>query len=321
MASGAEFFGRTVTERVGVLILAAEGQSNLPRRMEAAKRHRGVTERLPIAWLGDVPNLSDPKALAPLKDKIAAVAERFQDVFGVRLGVVFVDTVAASFSFKDENDNAEAANAIRVLRDIGTSANVLLVPVHHYGKSETTGLRGGSAFRAGADVVLSVLADRNEITGEVGNRALALSKTRDGEEGPIGPFDLKHIEIGTDDNGKPWGAAAISARPGEAIVTKAGGGGSRRQPPRNLTTFRDSVTEVLLGTTGTDVPRPGMSPVRAITLKDVRAEFYKRYATGDDDPKKAAETRKKAFNRALNALIGKEYATVEKNGEDLIWPL
>ena len=50
------------------------------------------------------------------------------------------------------------------------------------------GIRGASAFGAGADGALAVLANINPSTGEVdGTRTISLAKTRGGIPGP---FDL-----------------------------------------------------------------------------------------------------------------------------------
>jgi RecA-family ATPase len=182
-AGDAPFFGHAVRERVGVVILAAEGSGTMAHRIEAARRARNAPEALPIAWAGDVPNQGDPNNVAEMVERLRAVGARFHDEYGVRLGVVIVDTVAAAFHLKDENDNAEGARVVNHLRQMGDALGCLMVPVHHYGKSAETGLRGASAFRAGADVVISVLADRNESTGEVTRRRLALAKSRTRDEG------------------------------------------------------------------------------------------------------------------------------------------
>ena len=61
VASGEPFFGHKVTERVGVAIFAAEGASAIASRVTVARNHKAQGEILPIAWLGAVPNLADPK--------------------------------------------------------------------------------------------------------------------------------------------------------------------------------------------------------------------------------------------------------------------
>ena len=56
---------------------------------------------------------------------------------------MILDTLASVLEMQDEDDNSEAARAIRKMRELGKLSGALIVPVHHYGKSVTTGLRGG----------------------------------------------------------------------------------------------------------------------------------------------------------------------------------
>jgi hypothetical protein len=131
-----------------------------------------------------------------------------------------IDTVAATFDMEDEDSNSEVAKAIKKMRDLGDKFRGLVIPIHHYGKSATTGLRGGSAWRAGADVVLSVIADRKELTGEISGRELALAKARDGIEGRIAPFDLPFAKLGVDEDGEEFGTCIVVPSEGSPTATK-----------------------------------------------------------------------------------------------------
>lgn len=71
--------------------------------------------------------------------------------------------------------------------------------------------------------MLSVIADRKETTGEVTSRELALAKARDGVEGPIGPFELKSVQLGIDGAGEPFNTC---------IVVPHKGGGSVKNAPK-----------------------------------------------------------------------------------------
>jgi hypothetical protein len=93
--------------------------------------------------------------------------------------------VAATFDLKDENDNAEAAQACARMRQIADGFGGVIVPIHHYGKSMESGLRGASAWRAGADTVIAVLAEIDPFTGDVDKRELAITKSRDGTTGAL----------------------------------------------------------------------------------------------------------------------------------------
>ena len=194
------FFGRRVREKVGVIILAGEGAETLQPRIKVARMARNVEGNLPIAWMDNVPNLADQNAAKVILPQLKALDSHFREHHGVRLGVIIFDTLAATFLLQDENDNSEASKVIKVLQNISATTNALCIPVHHYGKGAETGLRGASAWRAGSDAVLSVTADRNQLTGLVTNHSLWLAKSRVGEEGPLGEFDLNTMFVGLDED-------------------------------------------------------------------------------------------------------------------------
>jgi AAA domain len=219
-ASGLPFMGREVKQRVGSVIVAAEGRSMLAARIAAALQKLGVTEPVPISWVRQVPDFSSREAIAEFIKDLQAISERYRAEFGIPLGLVFVDTVSASFDIKEEADNAEAARVCKIMRFVSDQAETMVVPIHHYGKNAGVGLRGASAWRANADFVLSVMADIDPQTGNVTDRQLAIAKDRDGAQGPLTPFELVPVDLGVDENGIPW----VRLLPSLAVAT-------RNQPP------------------------------------------------------------------------------------------
>lgn len=205
LATGGSFFGRAVRERVGVLILAAEGGGTIAPRLEALRLHRlgGIdAATLPIAWA----EISDANEIGAI---VAAAAVEMRERFGLRLGLVAVDTVAAAFGV-DENDAQLATSAMKALGRLASDADVLVVAVAHYGKSDGAGVRGSSAWTASADVILAATGEISETTGEVKDRKLALTKSRYAETGPISDFDLRSVNLGLDEDGDPISAAVIA---------------------------------------------------------------------------------------------------------------
>ena len=74
-----------------------------------------------------------------------------------------------------------------------------------------------------------------------------------------------------------------------------------------------------MNTAGKDIRVRHDGPlVRAVDLRDVRPEFYRRYVTTEDDPKKAADAKQKAFRRLVDKLPT-DYAMATQNGQELIW--
>jgi hypothetical protein len=318
LSSGKPFFGREVVERVGVIIVAAEGKSMVQARITAAKSELGIQERLPIAWVRQLPSFNKPKEVEHFIGELRAVAEKMSREHNVRTGAMFVDTVSASFEIKKEEDNAEAAEVCRILRRIVDPMGAVAAPVHHYGKNVDSGLRGASAWKANADFVLSVLADINCVTGEASNRSLAAAKDRDGAQGPIGPFSLKYIALGEDERGKGWGTMVAVPEDGAAVAEKPGW-------PEKLNIFRQALQVALIDHGEKQWPFGVDGPlVRAVDLRTVRAEFHRISRpddTSDKTDRQRRDTIRNRCNRALDTAQEKRLVGVcnVDGGRTLVW--
>jgi AAA domain len=129
LATGEPFFSRAVNEKVGTLIIAAEGREDMQARIAAAKKFIGCEQDLPILWMA-VPDFGE--SLLKDLDRVNTWMKAKHDV---RLGMILIDTVSASFSLKEEDDNAEAARICKVLRRLGDHINGVMVLVHHYART------------------------------------------------------------------------------------------------------------------------------------------------------------------------------------------
>jgi hypothetical protein len=191
------FFGIPVRERVAVLVLAAEGQEDILGRIRAARQAAGVTGPLPIFWITEVPNLADADENAKLASRIKKMNKASIKRFGIRIGLVVIDTVAASSSMTDENSNAEVSVITKCYRLTSMVTGALVMPIHHFGKNIESGPRGASAWRGNIDLMFSILK-------EEGQFSLSVTKNRFGSEGPIADFDLHTQRVGTDaEDGSP----------------------------------------------------------------------------------------------------------------------
>jgi hypothetical protein len=271
---GASFFGKPVRRRAGVAIIAAEGAAGMPSRIEAARGHRNAAKGLPIAFAASSGDLMQAGAIESLIAQLRDVGLRFE-AEGSRLGVVIIDTLAAAFGLKDENSNAEAAQVMRALQSVATELNVIVIAVHHYGKSAETGLRGASAFRAGADFSIAVHAERDG-EGNVRNRRAAIEKSRDGVEGPIGGFDLGWTALGIDDAGEAFGSCFI-------------------EPNNRKPNARKGKPQIILE----QVIRAATSDDGRASMAAVREAFSAAYGATGKDPASATH---KALKRALECL-------------------
>ncbi|WP_084678941.1 AAA family ATPase [Methylocystis sp. ATCC 49242] len=315
LGSGEPFFGHKVAERVGVVFLAAEGAATLAARIHVARQQKTTGEPLPIAWIDGVGNLSDSRDLNAAIAKLRAVAERMNTDHGVRLGAVVIDTLGAAFAMQDENASAEANRIIAAMRRIGDAVGAVVIPVHHFGKATDTGLRGASAWRGGADAILSVLANRNEVTGKVSDRRLALAKSRVGEEGEISAFELRFVELGADEDGEPYGACYVEPTQAADRVETA---------PRMTRPARAylSALQIAVGDKG-ETTRPfGMDgpEVRAAEREDVRREFYAAWPADGDTVEKQQAAKQKAFRRGeAELLTGHAIAVRDDGARTLVW--
>jgi AAA domain len=307
------FFGRKIVEQVGTVFVAAEGRALIPNRFAAALVKHAITDKLPIAWINQLPDFNSAEGIRKFIQQLKAIDERFRGDFGVRLGQVPIDTVGACFGMKNEDDNAEATKVCNVMRSIGEDIGTLMAPVHHYGKNPESGLRGASAWRGCADIVQGVLADIHPLTGRASNRELVCAKARDGEEGPLSAFALEFIELGIDTDNEPYGSCCIIPADGTSRFDKTTAGSKGKRA------ILDAINETLDDQGKVICPRAGMALVKAAKVSDVHAQFNHRYVVPDTDPTKAANAKRMAFKRALDNLSPAEFGAGSAEGADWIW--
>jgi hypothetical protein len=314
LAAALPFFGRKIVEPVGTAFVFAEGRQSIPNRFAAALGNAGIDKSLPITWIKQLPDFSTPAEIDLFVRQLKAVSERFLGDFGLRLGDVTIDTVAATFGMKNEDDNAEATRVCNVMRTIGEETGALITAVHHYGKNPESGLRGASAWKGSADLILGALADMDALSGIASNRELVCTKARDGVQGPISPFELKFLELGVDEDGETYGSCYVL--PTEDGASRFSKSASLSKSARAI---QDAIAEAIDGKGRVIVPRAGMPVVRAARVTDIRVEFDRRYVVDEADPAKAANAKRMAFKRALDHLTPTKFGAGESEGADWIW--
>jgi hypothetical protein len=315
LATVTPYFGHKIVERVGTVLVAAEGRPLLPNRFAAGLSKLSITDRLPISWLRQLPDFSSSEGIKLFIAQLKALDEKYRGDFGVRLGNAVIDTVAACFGMKDEDDNAEATKVCNSMRRVGEEVGCVMSPVHHYGKNPESGLRGASAWKGSADLIEGVLADIDPLSGRVSNRELVCAKARDGEQGPISGFDLEFIELGLDGDGEIYGSCCVVPTERESRFDKG------KAPSKGQKTILDAINEALDTCSQTIVPRTGMPQVRAAKVIDVRKEFDRRYVVPDADQTKAVNAKRMAFKRALDCLSAAKFGAGSYNDADWIWKI
>ena len=141
-------------------------------RLEALVREKcGGIARAPFRWFEAVPMLLHPGGLERLIAMARQADASLQQEFGLPLGLVFIDTVAASAGYAmqgAESDSAVGQQVMRVLRQAADATDSFWCGIDHFGKNIDHGTRGSSSKEAAADLVLACLGQR-ELSGRVVN--------------------------------------------------------------------------------------------------------------------------------------------------------
>jgi hypothetical protein len=314
--TGQPFAGQYRIKRRGaVLYFATEGAGTLQARLAAIAHHRGAPEKLPFAWRGDCPLLTDKDAGRAITKYVDEAAIHFEHAYGVPITLIWVDTyitAAGLSSSGDDNDTAATQKAFNTLRFVTAHSGAFVATIDHLGKVVEAGTRGSSGKEGNADTVLATLAER-EITGAVSNSRMAARKQRDGISGFEVPFTPETVELGLDEDGDAVTAIILSWGKQQREPVKR----PRRSKDRDL--LAHTLMDVVAKHGFAFNPDPGGPAVQACHGSVLRAEFYeRRLAKGT--AKQQADTRRRAFDRALeNAGATGLVGLRESNGEKVIW--
>jgi len=116
-------------------------------------------------------------------------ALRLKGIRGEPVRMIVLDTLSSSGLLAEENDNGQAATALKALAELSSALGVLVVVVHHPPKSGH-GERGAGAIRNNADYVITINRE-----GARPLREIEMTKSRDGEERPFGTFTLIPVSV------------------------------------------------------------------------------------------------------------------------------
>jgi hypothetical protein len=321
--TGQPFLGRMIKRQCGVLFLAAEGNDEVRIRLEAMVREKcGSMPRAPFRWYEIVPVLLQPGAANKLIAMAQQAHESLMKEFGLPLGLIILDTVAASAGYSTpgaENDNAVNQALMNVMRMVAQALTCFVLGVDHFGKQIETGTRGGSAKEASADLVLACLGDR-ELSGRVLNTRLTVRKNRSGPQGQEAPFTLREVEGEPDEDGEPtttrvvdWQSGPRAAQgpptdPWEQV---------RRSDQRTAVKRLQRVLMSKLAEHGVDQPTAPDGPiVRMIEREIVREEFYAQ-TPADGTPDQKTRLRRRQFERACDWAQAQELIGTREIGEQI----
>jgi AAA domain len=317
VATGKPFIGHHIKRQGAVVIFACEGAAGMQARLDAVSEQDHGGAALPIYYVDANLSLLDPISVTDVIVTADLIAQEADKMFRLPLSLIVIDTIAAAAGYAragDENDASVAQRLMNALNEISQRSGALIIGLDHYGKSIETGTRGSSAKEGGADVVLGVLADKAP-NGKVTNMRLVVRKQRNGPTGQEFPFRMKTVTLGTDEDDEPFSSLTVEFyEPDESKANSA----TENKWTRSLILLRRVLMALLADAGEMITPFADAPSVRAIRSQIARTEFYRQYVTGDEDPKKRQEAKRKAFTRALESAQGKGLITVREI-DDVQW--
>lgn len=170
-----------------VLIVVAEGEQGFRQRIQAYCHQQGISPSdFEVDYISEfIPNLLQ---VADITDLIKEVKEREP------YDLIVMDTFAQVMSGADENSSKDVGGALAQCKRLSKATGAMVLLVHHSGKDAGKGARGWSGLRAAADVEI-------EITRKENDRAIKVTKLKDGQDGSQMGFKLHTVVLGEDEDG------------------------------------------------------------------------------------------------------------------------
>jgi hypothetical protein len=175
IAHGVDWNGRAV-EQGKVIYLAMEGQSGLIQRMDAWHHDNGLQLEDANITCAVMP-LSLADEMTPTSDINEMITSLDARLGGEMPKLIIVDTLARSFTGKDENSAIDMGIFVRNVDILKNHYSCTVMAVHHSGKDTDKGMRGSSALRGAVDSEFEI--KRKSDTMSV---CLSVKKQKDSEE-------------------------------------------------------------------------------------------------------------------------------------------
>jgi hypothetical protein len=220
--TGQPFIGHVVKRQCGVLLIAAKRADEVRLRLDAVVRETcGGMARAPFRWYETAPLLLHKGSIETLIAMARQAEASLQDEFGLPLGLIGIDTIAACAGYNragDEQDNAAGQAVMNALKTVAQELRCFTLGIDHFGKDLLAGTRGASSKEASGDLVLACLGEKL-VSGSVINTRLAVRKHRGGRQGQEYPFALRQVEAPEpDEDGDPVTTMVVDWLPPEAAA-------------------------------------------------------------------------------------------------------
>lgn len=278
VASGIDWHGQRVS-RGAVLYVAAEGGGGIGNRLEAVRKENpGLVDEadfhmLPVSL--DLCGASDARAIVEVASCLG---------LGVP-ALIVVDTLSRVMGAGDENAAKDVGQLVRNVDFLRARLGCHVMLVHHSGKDTSKGARGSSALRAAVDTEIELTREGDVISAET-------RKQRDMTAGRVFAYQLKDVEIGTDEDGDAVTSAVVVET--EAPTKKPRLTGSQEVA---LNALDDALVEH-----GKRMQDTTNFPARKVVSEAEWRAMCDRHGLTSTD---STEARRKAFTRARDALMEK----------------
>jgi hypothetical protein len=265
IATGKHWFGNPTVQRP-VAYVALEGSHGIRQRMAAWEISNSITPPKNLYFVTASVSVEDDLAWRALSKEISST-----------LGdgaIVFIDTLNRASPTADENTSASMGRIIEAAKYMANLINGFVMFVHHAGKDSQKGLRGHSSLLAALDMVIKVSSVSNQ-------RVWAIEKSKDSEIGICNAFELKTVELGSEDT---WGITHTSCTVSQGILKPQ----SKPIKGKHQQQVINVLTDLLLGDSS-----------EVITQTDLEIKVAKNLDI--DNPKRAKERAKIAVASLLDS--------------------
>lgn len=219
VAAGRAWFGRAVTR--GAVLYVAAKRANVVRRRFAAFRRHHCLDDLPIAVVSGSVDLRSSGAGA---DAVIEQVGELQRIAGIPVVLVIIETANRVLCGGDENSPKDMGALVANLTYIGETTGAHVLVTHHNPADGAHRMRGHSLFLGACDTTVCV-----EKAGAY--RTATVSKASDGPEDERLTFELKSVDLYTDETGHVTTAPVVVPVAADALP-RPGSNATRKLPER-----------------------------------------------------------------------------------------
>ncbi|WP_294138277.1 AAA family ATPase [Sphingomonas sp.] len=287
VAGGQAWRDRDVEQGL-VIYIGAEGQRGLRQRVAAFRKHHDVKD-LPFALIPvEINLLADDGDLNALIDTIKEAAKRYN----LPIAMIVVDTLARTFGGGDEIGSDMVAYINNVGRLQAMFACTTMV-IHHRPKDSTNETPRGHGSLWGACDTIILVEDKG------GPKQAKVTKQKDAEPAPPVVFELRVVELGEDEKGRPVTSCVVVGSDSKILQDKKAdtlSDGQRITFETLCRTLADTGS-----TRGHDVPEKALTfgfETRVCRL----SEWVSRTTSALSDPDKSPDTIARTIRRYRDRL-------------------